>query len=292
MPFLRYFFFAFFMICLLVVGWAGFRGSKTTSPPIIVFPDMDEQPKVKYQTGSEFFADGRGARRPVVGTVPMGLDMPAATGTETDKNANLAFSVGSDYYHTGRFGDFWGDGMPEQVAVDEALIRRGGERYGIYCTPCHGHSGDGQGITAKYGIPTAAGNFHLPPLADPKDPTYRTDGNIFSTITYGKGQMGPYGAMIPVQDRWAIIAYVRTLQFAKLSTAPLTPTAPAAAPPAAPGQPPPPGAQPAAPAPPSAAPGSPPPPAAQPGSTAPAPQSPQAQRPVSPQPPGQTVTPP
>ena len=233
MPFLRYFFLAFFLTGLLVVGWAGFRGEKSVKPPLFVFPDMDDQPKVKFQTGTEFFADGNGARMPVAGTVPMGLTIAEKRSAESDKPAGIGFSVGHDYYHTGRFGDYWGDGLPPQVPVDEALLRRGGDRYNIYCAPCHGLAGDGQGITAKYNLPGIA-NFHLPPFADPKDPAFRTDGSMFATITYGKGQMGPYGAVVPVADRWAIIAYVRTLQIAKLSAAPaVAATPPAATTPAA-----------------------------------------------------------
>jgi len=123
------------------------------------------------------------------------------------------------------------------VALEPALIRRGADRYSIYCAVCHGQTGGGDGVTSKYGVPMAAGNFHLPTFTDTADANYRTDGNIFSTITYGKGQMGPYGAMIPVADRWAIIAYVRTLQMVKATPAPApatTPPAPAA--PTAPAQ--------------------------------------------------------
>jgi len=235
MPVLRSFFLGVLLIALLVVGWAGFRGGATTKPPLELIPDMDNQAKVKFQAGSTFFADGMGARQLVPGTVPMGLsvvDQPMASGAAPA--ARLSFSTGHDYYNTGRFGDYWGDGLPAQVALEPALIRRGAERYGIYCSVCHGHGGAGDGITAKYGIPMAAGNFHLPTFTDPKDANYRTDGNIFATITYGKGQMGPYGAVIPVADRWAVIAYLRTLQLAKAAT---TVAAPAATTPAAPAAP-------------------------------------------------------
>ena len=248
MPVLRSIFLSAFLLALLVVGWAGLRGDATTKPPLQILPDMDDQAKVKFQAQSSFFADGKGARQAVPSTVPMGLtvvtpDAAAAPG--------LAFTAGgTDYYHTGRFGDYWGDGLPAEVAVEPALIRRGAERYGIYCAVCHGHTGAGDGITSKYGIPMATGNFHLPTFTDKKDPNYRSDGNIFTTITYGKGQMGPYGAMIPVADRWAIIAYIRTLQMVKAAPAPAAPAAPAATtPPAAPATPAPAGTTPPAPAP-------------------------------------------
>ncbi len=238
MPVLRSFFLAVLLLVLLGVGWAGFRGDTTTKPPLYVFPDMDDQAKVKYQAESDFFADGKGAQKPVPGTVPMGLTVAtqpvaaAAAGAGAASAPPVAppaftFTAGTDYYHTGRFGDYWGDGLPSEVALDAALIRRGAERYGIYCAVCHGHTGAGDGITSKYGVPMATGNFHLSMFTDRNDPTYRTDGAIFATITYGKGQMGPYGAMIPVADRWAIIAYIRTLQLSKATTAEATAAAPA-----------------------------------------------------------------
>jgi len=234
MPVLRSFFLSVLLLVLLGVGWAGFRGEPSTKPPLYVFPDMDDQARVKFQGESSFFADGTGAQAPVPGTVPMGLAVTAsaAAGGSATPAPSLAFSAGTDYFHTGRFGDYWGDGMPSEVVVDAALVRRGAERYGIYCAVCHGHSGAGDGITAKYGIPMATGNFYLPTFTDAADPNYRSDGNMFATITYGKGLMGPYGAMIPVADRWAIIAYIRTLQMVKAEGAaaadtPITPTAPA-----------------------------------------------------------------
>lgn len=223
MPVFRYIFLSAFLIALLVVGWAGFRGEVTTKPPLQILPDMDNQAKIKAQAASTFFADGKGGRPLVAGTAPMGLRM---TSESTAKGPS--FSVGHDYYDTGRFGDYWGDGMPAQVTLEPALIRRGADRYAIYCAVCHGHTGGGDGVTSKYGVPMAAGNFHLPTFTDTADANYRTDGNIFATITYGKGQMGPYGAMIPVADRWAIIAYVRTLQMVHPAPAPATITTPPA----------------------------------------------------------------
>ena len=231
MPVLRSIFLSAILLCLLIVGWAGFRGDSSTRPPFQILPDMDDQAKVKAQSASGFFADGKGARAAIPGTVPMGLAASAGGAAATPVVAPVFSTGGTDYFHTGRFGDYWGDGLPDEVVVEPALIRRGAERFGIYCAVCHGQTGAGDGITSKYGVPMATGNLHLPHFLDKKDPNYRSDGNIFGTITYGKGQMGPYGAMIPVADRWAIIAYVRTLQMVK--AAPATATAGATPPPAA-----------------------------------------------------------
>ena len=77
--------------------------------------------------------------------------------------------------------------------------------------PCHGAQGDGNGITKKYGMAVVA-NLHDKRIVE------LTDGEIFNTITYGKGLMGPYGPNVTVEDRWAIIAYLRALQLSQLGT--------------------------------------------------------------------------
>lgn len=210
---MRYFFLAYAIVAVLVIGILGFRGQHFSKPPVQVFPDMDNQDKLKAQAPSGFFADRQGARQPVDGTQPLGFN-------ETGKKViggipEYEFGGQTGYYYTGHVGDYFGTGMPEELALDTAdtaaqLIRRGEERYGIYCAVCHGDSGNGLGVTSRYGVPGIA-NLHLDPF---KTPTY-PDGRMFDVITNGKGMMGGYGANIPVRDRWAIISYVRTLQAAK-----------------------------------------------------------------------------
>ncbi len=227
---IRYIFLTAILVVALVLGAAGFRGEKFTRRPLELLPDMDNQAKIKSQADSNFFADGAGGRRPVASTIPMGLNISSETLEKSAAHSSYGFTAGTDYYNTGRFGDsYWGDGIPGEIEINPAFIRLGAERYNIYCAVCHAHSGDGKGITGNYGI-NGIRNLHEPALSDPKDPLYRPDGNIFNTITYGMGQMGPYGAMIPVRDRWAIVAYVRTLQLAKASSAPAPAAAPAATP--------------------------------------------------------------
>jgi mono/diheme cytochrome c family protein len=158
-------------------------------------------------------ADGSGARRPVPNTAPVGYEFPTKPAEEAAVPA-FAFSNGPDFYNTGRFGDFYGDGLPKELVVDQKLLERGQQRYNIYCAVCHGLSGNGKGTTSKFGI-LAAYSFQQPGALDPANATaYRTTGAIFDVITHGKGLMGPYGGAIPVRDRWAIVAYVRTLQAA------------------------------------------------------------------------------
>ena len=125
----------------------------------------------------------------------------------------IEFGAGlTGYYYTGTEDDYYGNGMPAELELDgeniESFLRRGQERFNISCTPCHGASGDGKGIASYYGFPGIANLHTFPREAYP-------DGKMFSIITLGKGQMGAYGSVLPVRDRWAIVAYIRALQTAK-----------------------------------------------------------------------------
>jgi mono/diheme cytochrome c family protein len=145
----------------------------------------------------------------------MGFEVPVKPASSPDAAPpSYGFSNGLDYYSTGKLGDFYGDGLPEQIVADKALLQRGERQYGIYCGVCHGASGNGKGVTSKYGI-LAAFNFHQAGSMDPANAgAYRADGAIFDVISNGKGLMGSYGGNLTVRDRWAIVAYIRALQVA------------------------------------------------------------------------------
>jgi mono/diheme cytochrome c family protein len=185
------------LICVLIFSIFGLRGTKFTSPPIDVFPEwafpgMKRQPKFRPQAASQFFADGRADRMPVEHTVR--ADAPARN------DDHLYF--GKDA--TGAFAR----GFPASLTVDKAFIERGRDRYTIYCQPCHGAVGDGNGITKKYGM-GATPTYHDPRLRQ------IAEGEIYNTITNGKNNMLPYADKIEPADRWAVIAYVRALQRAQ-----------------------------------------------------------------------------
>ena len=130
---LRGFFLIFLLIGVAIVAVFGFRGQKSTGSPIEVFPDMVRQVKVRAQAPLGFFADGRGSRVPVPGTVPIGYEMPkpgseASPGAvpvpgEMNAQPNLGFSSGTDYFDTGKMGTNWGTGFPMQV--DGPMMERG-----------------------------------------------------------------------------------------------------------------------------------------------------------------------
>ncbi len=215
---MRYVFLAYIFAAVIILSVFGLRGHSFKEPPAEVFSDMDRQERINFQSTSDFFADGLGSRYPVDGTVPVGFQLPEKLAAEGGGVAEFGFSFPGDtsYYNTGRIGDFWGNGMPDEVRdgdgkIDAAFIVRGQERYDISCAICHGESGDGAGVVSKYGLANIA-NFYAPHFSDPANEIYRTDGDVFNTITRGKGLMASSGADIRVRDRWAIIAYIRTLQ--------------------------------------------------------------------------------
>jgi mono/diheme cytochrome c family protein len=210
---MKYFFLSYFLVIVTVVSFAGFRGHRFEKPPFEIFSDMDDQAKVKAQVDSDFFADGHGMRLPVPGTMPMGFEVPGKPASEGYEPKSMEFTHGTSYYYTGKMGDFYGDGFPEEVKVTPELLKRGQERFNIQCSVCHGTTGNGRGIFTKYSV-VAPTDLTGPGFDDPANPAYRPDGKIYDTITNGWNQMGGYGANITVQDRWAIIAYVRTLQYA------------------------------------------------------------------------------
>jgi mono/diheme cytochrome c family protein len=209
---LRYFFICLGLFLVGLLAVAGFRGQKSGEPPIEIFPDMDHQPKVKAQVPSDFFADDRGNRQPVPGTVPLGYEAPVSKENpfpDEGKYRMVRYSSGTDYMNTGRFGDQWGTGIPLPVTAE--LMQRGQERYTIFCGVCHGASGGGNGVAGQYGL-VAIASLHQDRLRE------MADGEIYNTIVMGKNTMLGYGSKIPLDDRWAIVAYVRALQMAQTAT--------------------------------------------------------------------------
>jgi mono/diheme cytochrome c family protein len=98
------------------------------------------------------------------------------------------------------------------LPVTARLLQRGQQRFTIYCSPCHGQEGDGNGITKKIGAMAVVANLHDKRIVE------MADGELFYVITNGRNLMGAYGPNVPVEDRWAIIAYLRALQLSWLGT--------------------------------------------------------------------------
>lgn len=190
-----YYTLAFLVVTLLSV--MGLRGRLSTRPPLEFFPDMDHQAKYRPQAASAFFADGRADRPMPAGTVPRGRSV----------EADPDFLRADDALYRGQAADAsFVRGFP--VAVTPELMRRGADRYTVYCQPCHGALGDGNGITKSYGM-VATPTYHDDRLRN------MAEGEIFTTITNGKNTMMSYADKLTPADRWAVIAYVRALQRAQ-----------------------------------------------------------------------------
>ena len=182
----------------------GAPGHLSRKPPLEVFPDMDRQAKLRPEKPFDFFTNGLSSQLPPAGTVARSA--PVAT-------VNGAVYAWQDVpFNTGRTPGTTNFVATNPMVVDTALLQRGREQFNIYCEPCHGGLGDGNGITKKLGLMPAVANLHDARLV------VMTDGEIFNTITHGKGLMGAYGATIPAPDRWAIIAYTRALQLSWLGS--------------------------------------------------------------------------
>jgi len=152
--------------------------------------DMHTQPRYNPYDPSEFFGDGESARLPVEGTVPRG-----------------ELTLGpQELLYSGKV-----NGQPSDVfpyPVTKEIVERGRERFNVFCSPCHGFAGDGDGMIVQRG-------FRRPPSFH--DDRMRTApvGHYFDVITNGFGVMYPYGYRVPPRDRWAIIAYIRALQLSR-----------------------------------------------------------------------------
>lgn len=166
-------------LCLLPLLLAGCR------------QDMHDQPRYKPFARSDFFADGRSERPLVPGTVARGW---------LREDARV---------YTGKQGAAFVAEFP--LPVDLELVQRGRERFEIFCAPCHGRTGAGNGMVVQRGYrkPTT---FHIDRLRHEKP------GYFFDVITNGFGAMPDYATQIPVRDRWAIVAYVRALQLSQYAS--------------------------------------------------------------------------
>ncbi len=167
------------VVVLLALGAAGCR------------QDMHDAPRYKPLAASDFFADGRASRNLPAGTVARG------------------WLRADEALYTGRAN---GELLAEfPFPITPAEMQRGRDRYNIYCTPCHGILGDGQGMVVQRGLRRAA-SYHQDRLRDEKV------GYFFDVVTNGFGAMQGYAEQIPVRDRWLIVAYVRALQLSQHAT--------------------------------------------------------------------------
>jgi mono/diheme cytochrome c family protein len=168
------------------------RSVKTEKTRIHIIPDMDSQPKYRAQAANVLFRDGRAMRPPVEGTV--------ARGELRDE----------DDVYRGKDGDAWVATIPMPVTM--SMMERGQNRFEIFCAPCHGLAGYGDGMVNQRADALQEGTWTPPSSFHTELVRERPVGQLFNTITYGVRNMPAHGPQIEVADRWAIVAYVKALQ--------------------------------------------------------------------------------
>jgi mono/diheme cytochrome c family protein len=173
--------------------------------------DMQDQPRYKTYKKSEFYSDNRASRDIPAGTVARGLykeNKAFYTGKVDNPDPNAVVQSTTDASGNTIVTSFPNviDEFP--IPVTKELVDRGQDRFNIYCIVCHGAVGNGDGMIVRRGFP--------------KPPTYHDDrlrnapvGHFFDVISNGFGRMNGYGAELPAADRWAIVAYIRTLQLSQ-----------------------------------------------------------------------------
>ncbi|MDE3187835.1 MAG: cytochrome c [Acidobacteriota bacterium] len=158
--------------------------------------DMHNQPKLIPQRGSEMFADHRGARPQVLNTVARGQ-------LREDSYFYTGVIQGANGYREEQ------NLMPFPVTMD--VLKRGQERFNIYCTPCHSRVGNGLGEIVQRGYKPAANLHDQVRMAQPVS-------HYFYVMTHGYGAMPDYTAQLTPADRWAVAAYIRALQLSQAAT--------------------------------------------------------------------------
>jgi len=153
--------------------------------------DMHDAPRYEPLEASDFFADGRGSRTLVSNTV--------ARGTLRE----------DEHLYQGKINGQLADVFPMPVTLD--VMARGRERFNVFCSPCHGRTGQGNGMVVQRG-------FRAPPSYHEDRLRTAPVGYFFDVMTNGFGAMQDYAAQVPVADRWAIAAYIRALQFSQRAT--------------------------------------------------------------------------
>ncbi len=182
--------------------------------------DMQDQPRYKAYKQSDFFSDKRASRDLPEGTVPRGFlreNKALFKGKKENADPNVQVQTTTDATGNTLVSSFPNDVTEFPMPITEEVINRGEQRYRVFCIVCHGPNGSGDGMIVRRGFS--------------KPPTYHDDrlrnapvGHFFDVTTNGWGKMNGYAAQIPVADRWAIVAYIRTLQISQNPNAATTTT--------------------------------------------------------------------
>src|SRR5438876_1132595 len=201
---MRYFLVIFGVCVIATMGILGKRGSHFRQPPLYIFPDMEFQLKLRPQKENGFFANGISSQVAPAGTIARSTPIMTANGP--------VYPYEDSPVNTGRVTGTTNFVENNPLPITDALLKRGQQRFTINCSPCHGATAEGKGITQKIGAMAVVANLHDKRIVE------LADGELFFVITNGRNLMGAYGANVTVEERWAIIAYLRALQLARLGT--------------------------------------------------------------------------
>ena len=192
-------------LAMLGIGCIGCIGGESSEPPVVGIRNMYNQPRYDTQERQPFFADQRSMRPQVEGTVSREMEKgyPVATGLRAQ---------------SGEYMDIVPKLVVARFGTPEATMARGQERYNIFCAPCHSVSGDGKGMVSRRAAALGAAGLIAPSFHDDRL-RHIPDGQLFATITNGLRNMPSYAHNLPVDDRWAIVQYVRALQLSQAPAA-------------------------------------------------------------------------
>jgi mono/diheme cytochrome c family protein len=173
--------------------------------------DMQDQPRYKVYKQSDFFPDRRASRDLPNGTIPRGQlrdNRALYTGQKDNADPNAQVQTTTDPSGNTLIASFPNAVDEFPVPVTKELVDRGEERYKVFCIVCHGPVGNGDGMIVRRG-------FSKPPTFNDDRLRNAPVGHFFDVITNGQGRMNSYASMVPVPDRWAIVAYIRALQISQ-----------------------------------------------------------------------------
>lgn len=208
---------ALLLTAVMAASLSACRGETSQDPPVVLLRNMHQQQRYNSQSTSRFFSDRRTMRTPPLGTVSRFPGGANARYSDFSVSRDETFDDDAVMRGLDDHGDYVAT-VPAAVSgsADNArdLVRRGQQRYGIYCAPCHGEAGDGRGIVWLRG---QGGRYTYPQPPTFHDDRIRhmADGQLFNTISNGVRNMPAYAAQIAPRDRWAIVSYVRALQISQ-----------------------------------------------------------------------------
>ena len=186
--------FTFSVLALIGLTLTSCRGDKSSASPVLLIRNMVDQTSYGPQSQNDFYKDQQSARRPVAGTVAQG-----------EANSNSALYKGLEQNSTAE-KPIWVTKFP--IILTHSVLEHGQDRYNIYCSPCHGYAGNNDGLVIR------PANFH------DKEKMELPVGKIYDAVTNGvnKWNMPGFAEQMSVEDRWAVVAYVRALQLSNKAT--------------------------------------------------------------------------